>query len=61
MAFRFLAPVAVASAGVAFGLLLEEKLIGSKVRSAQKSGEGFGVLHGEPVRVLADDGVLLYT
>jgi pimeloyl-ACP methyl ester carboxylesterase len=61
MAVRWLAPAAVTAAGVALGLFLEEKIIGPKVRGTEGSGESFGVLHGDPVRVVADDGVSLYT
>lgn len=61
MAVRWLAPAAMTAVGVTLGLILEERIVGPKVRSAGGLGETFGVLHGEPVRVVADDGVSLYT
>lgn len=59
MSVPWFAPLGIAAVGV--GLLLEEVLVGRKVRSSGASGESFGVLHGEQFRVVANDGVSLYT
>ncbi len=61
MAVRWFAPAAMVAAGVGLGLLAEEVLVGRRVRSSDDSGESFGILHGDPVRVVAEDGVSLYT
>ncbi len=54
------APLAVTIAGLVAGVALEELVIGRRVRQTDGVGEGLGLLHGEPVRVSADDGVTLY-
>jgi len=61
MTVRWLNPFSVTVAGLVLGLVLEEKIVGPKVRHTGELGETFGILHGEPVRVVADDGVSLYT
>ncbi|MDP3972843.1 MAG: alpha/beta hydrolase [Candidatus Nanopelagicales bacterium] len=51
---------ALVAAGVAIGLGVEEAVVGRRFRPDPVSREPFGLLRGEQVDVLADDGVIIH-
>ncbi len=52
--------VALVAAGVAIGLAVEEATVGRRFRPDPAAHEPFGLLRGERVDVLADDGVIIH-